>query len=255
VRKLNPFALLILVVSAAAAQWTQISSQSEPSPAKGVEHRYIVAEHSGSGERASLELAIFSTRACRLRIVDQPTEPRGELDDVMKRGNFLAAVNGGYFDPEYKPIGLLVVDGAMLSPLQKARLLSGVLSAKGKKVQIARVAEFSMAEKPDIAVESGPMIVDLGKSVRGLESTRLAHRTFVAVDGADKAVLGFCSDVTLADLAQILAATLVSDFKVQRALNLDGGTSSAFWFKRANGSAFSISEEKLVRDFVAVVPK
>ena len=173
----------------------------------------------------------------------------------MSRGNFLAAVNGGYFDPDYKPIGLLIVDGTMIAPLQRARLLSGVLSASAKKVQISRVTEFLITQKPDAAVESGPMIVDLGKAVRGLESRRAARRTFAAVGAGDRAALGFCSDVTLADLSNILVAVVIPEFKIQRALNLDGGSSSAFWFKRANGSAFSISEEKLVRDFVAIVPK
>jgi hypothetical protein len=256
VRKLSPVALLlILLASTASAQWKQISSQSEPSPSKGLEHRYVVVEDSNSGERASLELAIFSTKSFRLKIVDRPSEPRLDLDDVMARGDFLAAVNGGYFDPEYRPIGWLIVDGTIIAPLQKARLLSGVLSASGKKVQIARVAEFSLNQKPETAVESGPMIVDLGKSVRGLESSKLARRTFAAISGGDKAAIGFCSDVTLADLSNILAITVIPDFKIQRALNLDGGTSSAFWFKRANGSAFSIAEEKPVRDFVAVVVK
>jgi uncharacterized protein YigE (DUF2233 family) len=245
----------LLVASTAQGQWTQISAQSEPSPLRGLEHRYVVAEHSGTGDRASLELAIFSTKSCRLRIVDQAKEPRLDLEEVMSRGNFLAAVNGGYFDPDYKPIGLLIADGTIVAPLQKARLLSGVLSASAKKVQILRFAEFLMTQKPEAAVESGPMIVDLGKSVRGLESTRAARRTFAAVGAGDKAALGFCSDATLADLSSILAATLTSDFKIQRALNLDGGSSSAFWFKRANGSAFSITEEKPVRDFVAIVPR
>jgi len=215
----------------------------------------VVVEESGSGERASLELAIFSTKSCRLRIVDQPSEPRLDLEEVMARGNFLAAVNGGYFDPEYRPIGLLIVDGTMIAPLQKARLLSGVLSASPKKIQISRVAEFSLNQKPDAAVECGPMIVDLGRSVRGLESTKIARRTFVAVATGDKAALGFCSDVTLSDLSNILAIVAIPDFKIQRALNLDGGSSSAFWFKRTNGSAFSISEQKPVRDFVAVVAR
>ena len=173
----------------------------------------------------------------------------------MARGNFLAGVNGGYFDPEYRPIGLLMVDGTVVAPLQKARLLTGVLSASGKKIQISRVAEFSLNQKPEAAVESGPMLVDLGKSVRGLESSKLARRTFAAVTAGDKAALGFCSDVTLADLSKVLASVAIPDFKIQRAINLDGGSSSAFWFKRANGSAFSISEQKPVRDFVAIVPR
>jgi hypothetical protein len=256
VRKLSSFALLLVsFVGAAHAQWAQISSQSEPSAAKGLEHRYVVVEHSSSGERASLELAIFSTKSCRLRVVDQPSEPRVDLEDAMARGNFLAAVNGGYFDPEYNPIGLLIVDGKVIAPLQKARLLSGVLGATGKKIQISRVAEFSLNQKLEAAVESGPMIVDQGKSVRGLESSKSARRTFAAITSGDKAALGFCSDVTLADLSNILAVVTIPEFKIQRALNLDGGSSSAFWFKRAGGSAFSIAERKPVRDFVAVVPR
>ncbi|HEX4639474.1 MAG TPA: phosphodiester glycosidase family protein [Chthoniobacterales bacterium] len=257
-RKLSRVALLLIFLVAATAsaqQWSQISSQSEPSSAKGLEHRYIVVENSANGDRASVELAVFSTKSCRLRVVDQPSEPRRDLEDVMTRGNFLAGVNGGYFDPEYHPIGLLIVDGTMIAPMQKARLLSGVLSAWPKKVQILRVAEFSMSQKPDAAVECGPMIVDLGKSVRGLESTKAARRTFAIAGSGDKAALGFCSDVTLAELSSILTVATIPDLKIQRALNLDGGSSSAFWFKRANGSAFSISEQKTVRDFVAIVPR
>ncbi|HJX99145.1 MAG TPA: phosphodiester glycosidase family protein [Chthoniobacterales bacterium] len=253
-RKLSA-GLFLVLLSAAQAQWAQISSQSEPSAAKGLEHRYLVVEDSNSGERASLELAIFSTKSCRLRVIDQASEPRLDLDDAMARGNFLAGVNGGYFDPEYRPIGLLIVDGTTIAPLQRARLLSGVLSASPKKVQIFRIAEFTAGQKLDAAVECGPMIVDLGKSVRGLESNKVARRTFAAVSSGDKAALGFCSDVTLADLSSILAIVTIPDFKIQRALNLDGGSSSGFWFKRANGSAFSIAEQKPVRDFVAVVAK
>jgi uncharacterized protein YigE (DUF2233 family) len=256
VRKLSSFALLLIsFASAAQAQWAQVSSQSEPSPVKGLEHRYVVVEHSSSGERGSLELAIFSTKSCRIRVVDQASEPRVDLEEAMARGNFLAAVNGGYFDPQYNPIGLLIVDGKIIAPLQKARLLSGVLSASGKKIQISRVAEFSLNSRPETAVECGPMIVDGGKPVRGLESSKIARRTFAAVLSGDKAVLGFCSDVTLADLASILGSGVIFDFRIQRALNLDGGSSSAFWFKRANGRAFSISEQKAVRDFVAIVPR
>ena len=72
----------------------------------------------------------------------------------------------------------------------------------------------------------------------GLEPTRAARRTFVAIGSNDRAALGFCPEATLADLAQMLATPL-GDFKIQRALNLDGGSSSAFWLKRKDGSALS----------------
>jgi hypothetical protein len=255
VRKLSAAFFLFVLATAARGQWSIVSTETEQSTVRGLEHRYIVVEHSASGDRASIELAVFSTKSCRLRVIDQPDEPRLELSEAMRRENCLAGVNGGYFDPEYNPIGLLIADATTIAPLQRARLLSGVLGVSSNKVQIWRFAEFPTTRKLDAAVEAGPMIVDLAKPVRGLEATRFARRTFAALGTGSKAALGFCSDVTLADLSIILTTALAADFKIERALNLDGGSSSAFWFKRAGGSVFSIPEQKSVRDFVAIVQK
>jgi hypothetical protein len=255
VQKLSAAILLLIVATAARADWKIISTQTEPSPARGLEHRYVVFENSATGERTSMELALFSMKSCRLRVIDQPTEPRADLDEVMLRERCLAGVNGGYFDPDYRPIGLLVADGRTIVPLQRARLLTGVLSELAGKVQIWRVGEFSRQQRADAAIECGPMIVDFGKPVRGLELARPARRSFAAVAANDHAALGFCSDITLANFATILVLPLATDFKIQRALNLDGGSSSAFWFARKDGSAFSIPEQKTVRDFVGVIPR
>ena len=252
---LRAILLLLFLAGTGRAEWKLLSTQSEPSTTRGLEHRYIVVEDSETGDRASMELALFSPKSLRLRVIDQPMEPRGDLDQVMRRENCLAGVNGGYFDPDYRPIGLLIVDGKTVAPFQRARLLTGVLAASPGKVQILRVGEFSQKQKFDAAVECGPMLVDRGSHVPGLESRRSARRTFAAISTGGRATLGFCSDVTLADVSKILSGSLPSDFKTQRAINLDGGSSGAFWFARKNGTVFSISEEKTVRDFVAVVPK
>ena len=255
-RKLS--ASLVVIFLAALnlrAAWIEKESRSETSSAQGLIHRYLVLEDSGTSERASIELALFATKSFTLRVIDQPAEPRVDLAVAMQRAKCLAGVNGGYFAPDYAPIGLLIVDGKTIAPLQKARLLTGVLTASSRGIQIVRIGEFSRRRTLEAAVECGPMIVDLGRRVAGLEATRAARRTFAAVGNGDRAALGFCSEVTLADLSKILTAQFASDFKIQRALNLDGGSSSAFWFTRESGSAFSISEQKNVRDFVGVVPR
>ena len=254
-RRFSAAILFALVATVSRAEWKVISAQSESSSAPGLEHRYVVLEESATSEHASIELTLFSAKSFTLRIVDQPSKPRIDLAEAMRGEKCLAGVNGGYFDPDYKPIGLLIADREIIAPLQRARLLSGVLIASRGKIQIARLREFSRAQKIDSAVECGPMIVDFARAVRGLEATRAARRTFAAVGAGDRAALGFCSDVTLADLANILASQPTNDFKIQRALNLDGGSSSAFWFRRKDGSAFSIPEQKTVRDFIAVVSR
>jgi uncharacterized protein YigE (DUF2233 family) len=249
-------ALLFLAAAAAAhAEWTILSADSEPG-LTSVVHRHLVLEDSQTNESATVDLALFSTKSCTLRVIDQPTPPRKDLAHVMAQENCLAGVNGGYFDPDYAPIGLLIVDGKTIAPLQRARLLTGVLTASSRGVQIMRIREFSRQQKLNAAVQCGPFLVDLGRSVRGLEKMREARRTFAAIAKSDRAALGFCSEITLAELAKILATAQIADgFKISRALNLDGGSSSAFWFKRETGGAFSIPEQKTVRDFVAVAPR
>jgi uncharacterized protein YigE (DUF2233 family) len=165
-------------------------------------------------------------------------------------------VNGGYFDEEFAPIGLRIVNEQMIAPLRRARLITAVLLASPRGVQIMRTREFSPRSDVNAAIQCGPFLVDLGQHIRGLNDSHLARRTFAATATNERALLGVCSEVSLADLATILATTpIAGDLKIERALNLDGGSSSAFWFARENGSAFSIPEQKPVRDFVGVVSK
>jgi len=47
---------------------------------------------------------------------------------------------------------------------------------------------------------------------------------------------------------------VVGKLEMARALNLDGGSSSAFWFAGREDTV-SLPEQKTVRDFVAIVPR
>jgi uncharacterized protein YigE (DUF2233 family) len=243
-------ALLLGALGISKAAWTVSSSETEGSAVAGVEHRRIVLSDTASGEDATLDLAMFSTKTATLRVVDNP---KGDYDlaAVMRRTRGVAGVNGGYFDPQNAPVGLLIADGKLITPLRKARLLSGVLVVTKTRVELLRSGEYSSRKNAVAAVQCGPFLVDGGKPVAGLNATRPARRTFVITTGGERAAVGFCSSVTLAELGDILATP---ELKVQRALNLDGGSSSAFWFAGERG-AFSIAELKTVRDFVIVTPK
>lgn len=220
----------------------------------GVEHRRIVLAESGTDEQATLDLALLVTKSATLRVIDNPAG-ENNLAAVMRRENCLAGVNGGYFDPDDKPVGLVISDGNVIAPLRKARLLSGVMIVSNGRIQLLRMAEYSPKRKATAALQCGPFLVDRGQPVAGLNDTRSARRTFIVTAGSDHAAIGFCSDVTLAELGKILATPGVApELKVQRALNLDGGSSSAFWFA-GERDPFSISEQKRVRNFVAVVAR
>ena len=118
------FALLLFLASAAHAEWGVTSSDAERSAVPGVEHRQVVVTEGESGEEAKLDLALFSTKSATVRVIDNPTGA-DDLAAVMRRTRAVAGVNGGYFDPQDVPLGLMISDGKMIAPLRKARLLSG----------------------------------------------------------------------------------------------------------------------------------
>lgn len=247
--------LLCATLGVARADWSVRESSAHPGRTELVTRYALEVEEGGGGAMARLQLAVFDPKEATLRVIDQPTEPRRSLAATIAGGSFLAAVNGGYFDPEHEPIGLLIADGRVVRRQQKARLLSGVLSAGPGGVLIARAAAFSPKTKPDAARQCGPFLVEHGRIVVGLNETRAARRTFALVTKDGRAALGYSSSVTLAELAEILAnAGVPRGMKVESALNLDGGSSSAFWFAGRKG-VFSRPESKTVRDFIAIVPR
>jgi hypothetical protein len=248
------YALLFLSVAATAhADWTIVSNASEPG-GSGTVHRHVVVENA-TGDRITVDTAIFSTKSCTLRVL-QNKASSDTLAETMKRESCLAGVNGGYFDEKFAPIGLRIVNGQTIAPPQRARLITGMLVASSHDLQIVRAREFSRRSGVTAAIQCGPFLVDRGQNIGGLNASNLARRTFAATTTSNRALLGICSDVSLAELSKMLAATkFAEDLKIQRALNLDGGSSSAFWFARENGGAFSIPEWKPVRDFVGIVPK
>jgi exopolysaccharide biosynthesis protein len=219
----------------------------------GVEHRRVVVTESETSEEARLNLALFSPKSATLRVIDNPTGA-DDLGAVVRRARAVAGVNGGYFDPQDVPLGLLISDGKLIAPLRKARLLSGVMVVSKGRVELLRYAEYSPKKNALAALQCGPFLVDGARAVPGLNDVRSARRTFI-LTGGDRGAIGFCSSVTLAEMGEILATPgVVPDLKVQRALNFDGGSSSAFWFNGVNGP-FSSRELKRVRNFVVVVPK
>ena len=243
-------ALFLLALGVSRGGWKISSTETQASSVTGIEHRRIDLTEAESDEEATLDLALFSTKSATVRVIDNP-KGESDLAAAARRARAIAGVNGGYFDPQNAPVGLLVSDGKLIAPLRKARLLSGVLVVTKTRVEVIRPAEYSSRKNAIAALQCGPFLVDGGNAVAGLNDTRPARRTFVFTSGLDRGAIGFCSTVTLAQLGEILATR---ELKVQRALNLDGGSSSAFWFDGERG-VVSMPEQKTVRDFVVVAPK
>ncbi len=267
---------LLLSVSclspAARAQngWKIASSETLPAPADGVAHHLLTlnrlhnAANDDGATEATLHFVSFDAGRHLFRVFDQNPHDNASLADTMAENHCVAGTNGGYFSPEFDPVGLLVCDGRVIRAEQHARLLSGLLAVTANHISLRRTSESSSISVKHArqAVQCGPFLVEDRKPVAGLNGTRAARRTAVFTDGGGRWGLVVCSPVTLEEFGAILAdpALTPGGLKIARALNLDGGGSTALWVRPApggkgGGEPVSLPERGYVRDFVGIVPR
>ena len=142
--------------------------------APGIEHRvYDVAGTTVLAYRA--DLAVVRMLAADARTGDREAATVAELAD--ETGAALL-VNGTFFDPAGKPLGLLVVDGIERNPLRKADW--GVFEAAGRTARIVHTSEYTPAKERTAALQVGPRVVIDGK-VPGLKPERAHRRTALCV--------------------------------------------------------------------------
>lgn len=211
--------------------------------------------------KKSIHLAVFDSRHFDLKVIDNGSADKAAYPDVttaMQRNFCPAGVNGGFFLKSYAPSGLQIADGKRTGKFGTAKLLSGVISSDAKgNIQLLRRAEFKDGPGIQNLLQAGPFLVDKGTTVAGLSNESPRRRTFVLTDGKGKWALGLCDSLTLAELSKVLAMPdLLPGIEITRALNLDGGTSSGFYFDTGAGNPdVYISPIKRVRNFVGISPR
>ena len=244
--------------NAEGSGWKRLAVERLPSASRVVFEQQTWSTESG-GTEAVVDLVHFDAADAGLRVVDQGTDGEQRLAGAMTAVGAIAGINGGYFHPDRQPLGLVMSGGVTIHPEERARLLSGVLLvfANGS-MKLQRVSE--PRAKPDVreALQAGPFLVDAGRPVTGLENTRAARRSVLATDGAGRWAILTINRATLAEAASLLATLgiLGDGIQIQRALNLDGGSSTGLWVKGEGGAAPRYTAEfGAVRNFLGVFPR
>jgi exopolysaccharide biosynthesis protein len=204
---------------------------------------------------AEVDLIHFTAAEIRLEVVaNTDGQIRGLRELIETRGG-LAGINGGYFEANLDPIGLLISNGHVVHKIQKAKILSGIFYVKNGRPFLARMREFPGTEGIQEAIQCGPFLVDGGRAVSGLDDRRTAARTFIVSCGASVWGCGICRSVTLKEMGDILAeVTLIPERHSSRALNFDGGSSSTFYARADDRTIFS-EERPVVSSYLVLKSK
>ena len=191
--------------------------------------------HRTSSQGVTLAMVCFDDREYQLRVADQPDGCGSRWMDARSAANSyrgLAAINGGFFTPEGKPLGLLMETGTSRGHINQSSLGAGMFISSKTTSAIIRREHYpssSLASNAYNLLQTGPMLVENGQPVTGLSKANHRPRSFIVWDGGHHWAIGHAQSTTLTALAKALANTSPNGFKINTALNLDGGRSSDLW--------------------------
>ena len=250
----------------------QYPGNNEPLPAEGTlpTSKSLHAIRAQKAEVAGVTLTYlsFDTRTHTLAVVDQATvgSEFQSAAAVTRAKGALATINGGFFTPEGQPLGLVYQNGKKSGSLNTASSLgSGVVYVDEKLAQpvIARRATFQgwlkdPAFNPKEVLQTGPFLVEDGRAVSGLSNDQARVRSLLLWDGEHHFAIAQCAPISLRNLGGALAKQPLSGFKVQVALNLDGGRSADLNISsKVPGGPINLRTwlNKPVRNYVIVKPQ
>jgi len=200
----------------------------------------------------------------RAALIDQPERTRpaaAALRAALPVDEGALIVNGGYFDGAFQPDGLWRIDGQERVALSPKPALSGivVIDGAGALRLVPRATDIAAAAQ---AMQAGPFLIDPGGAVGVRRADAPARRTVLARDDADGLLVIVTGALALADLAVVLhrhGDALAGDAgvprRIERALNLDGGPSTALYLRRA-GEVVALCEPiGAVRTALTLVPR
>ena len=167
-------AIHLITLASLRAGWTFSPGEPQKAP-PGLD--FIQRKASDGGQTAELSIVSFSPRTHTFGVMDNPAGAFDAGSAALKRGA-LAAVNGGYFHPDRTPLGLVMRQGVEIHPLEKAKLLSGIVVVHGP-------VRFPHLQEPHARADGGPARYPVArrgrKSRPGAESRwRLLHRALGA---------------------------------------------------------------------------
>lgn len=193
----------------------------------GLEYALVEVPAGADAQPVALHVVRLDPRRWALRVVT-PAEmgkPLGSPADFLQAvPGAVAAVNAGFFDPAWKPLGLLVSAGKQLSPLRHVD--HGIFAVAAGEPFLRHARDWKDVQGLDFAVECGPRLIVEGHALTFKAGT--ARRTVIARDGLGRVLLIATAGVIgLQDLSRFLLRSQHDGGPgVTDALNLDGGPST-----------------------------
>ncbi|MBE3559663.1 MAG: phosphodiester glycosidase family protein [Ktedonobacteraceae bacterium] len=198
--------------------------------APGVEIRAEYWKSAGKNEDTVI-ITRLDLRQVHISIGYQPDKPL-TMSEWMNQAQARVIINGGYFDKNNRPTGLLVSDGTVTGTSYQG--FGGMLAVDSQN----HVTLRSLRQQPykasldrlQQATQSSPMLMLDGKRTQFDSNAASQRRSVAAMDKQGRLlfIVSPAQSFSLDELADLLVA---SDLSLQSALNLDGGASTGLYVR------------------------
>ncbi len=136
--------------------------------------------------------------------------------------------NGNFYDESDRPLGWLVSQGQELSPVIKSALFNGFLSFSSSEVEISNLAPVFPV---NFGLQSGPLLILEQKTLPlKINNDEPRRRVMAAITANNQLIFLVINSPLLADTPTVVSAiSRAIKQPFVSAINLDGGSASAFY--------------------------
>lgn len=148
------------------------------------------------------------------------------IRELAQRARATLAINGGFFAPDFQPLGVRVQNGKLRTPFKNTSWW-GVFIIEDRKARVVAARDFHFDPRMTFAVQAGPRLV-VDRQIPPLKSGD-DDRSALGVTASGKVVIVITEHAPMetAALAELLRRPeRENGLACVNALNLDGGHSS-----------------------------
>lgn len=184
-----------------------------------------------------------------LILADKLSRQHASVHEFAKHSQSLIALNGGFFDKKFRPLGLRISNHQQKNPLKRISWW-GIFYIQNQTPFLTNVRHFKRNRAISFALQSGPRLIINGR-IPSLKPG-VAERSALGITDNNQVIVLVTeyAPMSTTDLAKIMKSTPLN---CKEALNLDGGSSSQL---HANIDSFQVNVDNFshISDAIIIQP-
>jgi len=239
--------LPMVAISAQSTQWQNL--------AKGIDYAVIAYNQPYITSKIHALKINPSLYSLGIASASQLERRAAHVTTYAKWSNSLIAINGGFFSPDYEPLGLRISSGKLLNPMRQISWW-GIFTLKNNQPAIVSNDQYQADNSPEFAIQSGPRLLQKGQVVSNIKE--LADtRSALCINKTGQIVIIVTEHLPLTPTVlanRIRRTESQGGLSCQDAINLDGGHSSQLYAKIGE-TIINIPNLSPVADAIIVRPQ